>query len=594
MRFFIPNEAASKYPYTTSQLLKDIWAYTYPYKTKFFLATFLRLGGDLSNLYPPFAYAAVITFFSHYKTGQSLNEFFILMCLWILAGLWRIFALNYGKNIFYQLSEKVAIDAKQKAISHLSFLPTSWHEKENTGNKLQRIYRGGNAFTNILYMYFNNVIEICVNFIVMPAILWHSDRLIASLFFLYAIVYFISGKILMKKAIEATKQVNIQEEHVSGVIFEIMNTIRSIKALGMGQPLLSILQVYFKDLFIKIQERVLRFSLRFGFLGVCSNIFRFSGFFLVAYGILQGRYEVGFFILFNGYFSRIAESVQELTDISQQFVISKLSIARMQEIMQEPIEQEDDATKKVFPSNWKVLTLKNISFAYNEQQPVLEKLTFTLKPGERVGIVGLSGAGKSTLFKLLLKEYENYSGEILIGKTSLHDIQRKSYFEHIGVVLQDTEVFNFSLKENILLANPEQTSNSLLFEQALAVSHVSDFVSRLPQGVDTLIGEKGIKLSGGEKQRLGIARAIFKQPRILLLDEATSHLDVESEEKIQDSLHQFFQHITALVIAHRLTTIREMDRIVVLERGKIIEQGSFDELIKKQGRFFELWKKQKI
>ena len=133
-----------------------------------------------------------------------------------------------------------------------------------------------------------------------------------------------------------------------------------------------------------------------------------------------------------------------------------------------------------------------------------------------------------------------------------------------------------------------------LLEKALTVSHVKDFLDKLPEGVDTLIGEKGVKLSGGERQRLGIARAIFKQPQILLLDEATSHLDLESEEKIKDSLHLFFENITALVIAHRLTTIREMDKIIVIEKGVILEQGSFDELYKKKGRFYELWEKQKF
>jgi ATP-binding cassette subfamily B protein len=161
-------------------------------------------------------------------------------------------------------------------------------------------------------------------------------------------------------------------------------------------------------------------------------------------------------------------------------------------------------------------------------------------------------------------------------------------------VLQETEVFNFTLRQNIVLANSEESANNELFEKSLHIAHVTDFLSKLPEGADTLIGEKGVKLSGGEKQRLGIARAVFKQPQILLLDEATSHLDVESEEKIRTSLHEFFQSVTAVVIAHRLTTLREMDRIIVIEDGKIMEEGSFDELYQKQGRFYELWEKQKL
>jgi ABC-type multidrug transport system fused ATPase/permease subunit len=239
------------------------------------------------------------------------------------------------------------------------------------------------------------------------------------------------------------------------------------------------------------------------------------------------------------------------------------------------------------------LELKELSFSYGNKQ-VLHRLSLTIRRGERVGIVGVSGAGKSTLFKLLLKEHENYEGQILLGGVPLRHISRDELFSHSAVVLQDTEVFHFTLRDNITLANLPHAKDEALLEKALQVAHVTDFLPRMPEGVETYIGEKGIKLSGGEKQRVGIARAIFKQPEILFLDEATSHLDVESEEKIQDSLHQFFHSVTAVVIAHRLSTIKEMDRIVVLEEGRIVEEGSFDALHDRKGRFYELWEKQKF
>jgi subfamily B ATP-binding cassette protein MsbA len=197
------------------------------------------------------------------------------------------------------------------------------------------------------------------------------------------------------------------------------------------------------------------------------------------------------------------------------------------------------------------------------------------------------------LLKLLLKENENYEGEILFDNLSLKKIKKKSYLRHAGVVLQDTEVFNFTLRDNITIASPKNRKKEDLVN-ALEIAHVDDFAHKLPRGLDTFIGEKGIKLSGGERQRLGIARAVYKQPELLFLDEATSHLDLESEEKIKDSLHRVFQKVTAVVIAHRLTTIREMDKILVIEKGKIIESGSFDELYTSKGRLYELWEKQKF
>ncbi|MDO8336183.1 MAG: ATP-binding cassette domain-containing protein, partial [Candidatus Saccharibacteria bacterium] len=253
----------------------------------------------------------------------------------------------------------------------------------------------------------------------------------------------------------------------------------------------------------------------------------------------------------------------------------------------------DTAGTRSFPKQWQSISLRDVTFGYGEGK-ILKRLNFTIRRGERIGVVGLSGAGKSTLFKLLLKEYENYTGKILIDETPLRQIKLASFIERTAVVMQETEVFNFSLKENITIANNRKARDAKLLEQTLKIAHVTDFVGRMPQGIETLIGEKGVKLSGGEKQRVGIARAVFKQPELLLLDEATSHLDSESEQKIQDSLHQVFKSVTAVVIAHRLSTIREMDRILVLEGGKIIEEGSFDELLKKKGRFAQLWQTQQF
>jgi len=284
--------------------------------------------------------------------------------------------------------------------------------------------------------------------------------------------------------------------------------------------------------------------------------------------------------------------VKELSNVSQDIVVSKQRIARMRDSFHDiPLINSEEVNS--FPKDWQKLIVKNVSFSYDEDD-VLKNVSFEVKRGEKIGIVGTSGAGKSTLFKLLLKERIHADGEIKIDDTLISTIKTEEYLARVSVVLQDTEVFNQSLKENITIVRPEEAHDKKLFDETLQISHVKDFVSKLKDGVNTLIGEKGVKLSGGERQRLGIARAIFKEPDILLMDEATSHLDIESEKKIQDSLHEFFQNVTAIVIAHRLTTIKLMDKILVIEKGKIIEQGSFDELYAKRGRFHELWEKQQL
>lgn len=308
---------------------------------------------------------------------------------------------------------------------------------------------------------------------------------------------------------------------------------------------------------------------------------------------MKGRYEVGFLVLFYGYFSTVLSAVTRLADTSQEFAIRKQDVGRMVSILNiQPITDIEEG-KVPMPENWQKININNVSFSYGEKK-VLDKVTFTISRGEKIGIVGLSGAGKSTIFKLLLKECENYDGDILVDNIPLRSISKLDYFTHTAVVLQDTEVFNFSLRNNVTISNLNKSTDENLLEKALSAAHVLEFAKTLRHGIDTQIGEKGVRLSGGEKQRIGVARAIFKDPELLLLDEATSHLDVESEEKIQDSLHKFFQSVTAVVIAHRLTTIKEMDKILVIEGGKIIEQGSFSELHSQKGRFYELWEKQRL
>jgi ABC-type multidrug transport system fused ATPase/permease subunit len=330
------------------------------------------------------------------------------------------------------------------------------------------------------------------------------------------------------------------------------------------------------------------FRIQSGTLGIFNELFRISLIAYIVYGITQGNYGVGLLAIFLNYFTKMQLAADELAVVTSEFIIQKIRISRMMGILNE-VASVEGSGKELFPKKWKKLELKNLNFSYQNQK-YLYDLNLTINRGEKVGIIGLSGAGKTTIFKLLLKLYTNYEGQILFDDVSLQDIKREDYLKHTAVVLQDTEVFNLSLADNISLSKAQQTKKDL--NRAVKISHINEFLHKLPDGIDTLIGEKGVKLSGGEKQRVGIARAVYKKPQLLFLDEATSHLDIDSEEMIQDSLKKFFKDITAIVIAHRLSTIKEMDRIIVMKAGRIIEQGSFTYLMGKKGEFHRLWNKQ--
>lgn len=584
------NDPVIPYPYPA--LLKVLLKLLRPYRGHFWLATFLRLSADIVYLYASYALAQMIAFFTHTPLA-SLNRFWWLMFAWATTHAYVTVARQVAKYLCYGVSGHVRLDSELAAMRHLNQLDISWHEKENTGNKLKRIQNGGMGFDRLLQIWVDNLVEITVNFLGIIIIVAFIDRTVTLIMIAFLISYLFLAIPLARRASKAGREVNQLEENFSGLAFETINNVRSVKVMGMFTRLFTLLEGASDKIFEALRERVYRFRFKSSVQSLWAHAFRVLAMIFIVVGIVRGHYEVGFLLLFNFYFGSLRQSVEELSNISQEIVIARYQITRYQAILAEPIQIDDDTDKVVFPHNWKKVELRNVSFSYGDNV-ILKNLSLTIRRGEKIGVMGLSGAGKSTLFKLLLKEYENFTGDILFDGLSIRDIKRSSYFQKVAVVLQETEVFNFSLQDNITLASTDGENDPKRLATALETAHVTDFIHKLPQGIETIIGEKGIKLSGGERQRVGIARAIFKQPDLLFLDEATSHLDLESEEKIKDSLHAFFQNVTAVIIAHRLTTIQEMDRIVLMEDGQILEEGNFETLFKKRGRFFQLWEKQKF
>ncbi len=577
--------------YSYALLLKDIAQFVRPYRWRFFFASLLRLSCDTTYLYTTYALSSFIAGLGYYAVGKSTDAIWFFFFTWAATQAYVASARQVAKYLAYQVAERAKLDSQMQTLRHLYFLDIAWHEKENTGNKMKRVQNGGEGIDRLLRIWIDNSIEICVNFIGMIVVIAFINRMVALIMVIFLMTYLFVNLPLARRASIAARKVNQHEEDWSGLSFEVINNIRTVKVMGMFRALFTRLDIMTTTVYGAIVHRIFRFRLQSWAQSMWAHAFRAAILLLIIYGILEGRYEVSFLILFNFYFSSLRASVEELSNVSQDLTIARYHIGRMHDILTEKIRIDDDTKKVDFPSRWKKIIVKNISFSYGKNA-VLRNISFTITRGEKIGIVGLSGVGKSTLFKLLLKEYENFTGDIFFDDVSIRTIKKSSYFRKVAVVLQDTEVFNFSLRDNITIAGEDQNDERL--RQALSVAHVADFMQKLPNGVDTLIGEKGVKLSGGEKQRLGIARAIFKQPDALFLDEATSHLDIESEEKIQDSLHQFFKDVTAVVIAHRLTTIQEMDRILLIEDGELRESGSFRTLHRKRGRFYELWEKQKL
>ncbi|MEK7672893.1 MAG: ABC transporter ATP-binding protein [Patescibacteria group bacterium] len=577
--------------YNNLNLLRDIWHFLKPYKKRFFVGISLRITSDIVWLFPPYAISKIITFATTYQNGDSLTYFWNLMiAVWIVA-VYHIITHDLAKFLIYPIGERMALDSYEETIAHMFKLDSSWHEKENSGNKLKRMSKGSDSLKEMMRLFIDLVIESSINIIgitILVSTLGSMANIVIVFFFA---TYFAISFILNKKVGIHYKRSSIKEEEFEGLNFEAINNINTVKSLNIGKNILKLVKESAQRLMTEIKLRVFWFRTRSASLNIYREIFRQILIFYTVWQVLQGNLEVGTIALALLYFEKVSASAEELAEFSNKFMLSKISMMRLKDILNEKPNAEVNGTKDFNPK-WKKLTVKNLNFTYGGKQ-TLNDLSFSIKRGEKIGIVGISGTGKSTLLKLLLKLYDNYEGSIQFDDLALHDIKRKSYLKYVSYVPQDTELFNLSLRDNVTLSELKNHSEQK-FQKAIEIAHVNDFTHKLPQGVDSFIGEKGIKLSGGERQRVGIARAIYKNPEILFLDEATSHLDTESERKIQEALHQFFKNITAVVIAHRLSTLKEMDRILVISNGTLLEEGTFEELIKKEGKFHNLWKKQKF
>jgi len=260
---------------------------------------------------------------------------------------------------------------------------------------------------------------------------------------------------------------------------------------------------------------------------------------------------------------------------------------RTEELMNEVAESDDPNRHIDLGAIKGAISFKQVSFAYEEDKDVIHEISFDALAGETIALVGSSGSGKSTIAGLVATFINPDQGQILLDGKPLNQITLDSYRKHLGVVLQDEFLFEGTIRENILYSRPEASENALI--EAVKAAYVNEFTDRFENGLDTLIGERGVKLSGGQRQRIAIARALVANPSILILDEATSNLDTESESLIQKSLATLTEGRTTFVIAHRLSTIRKAHKILVIEGGRIVEEGTHDQLIASQGRYYELF-----
>jgi subfamily B ATP-binding cassette protein MsbA len=374
---------------------------------------------------------------------------------------------------------------------------------------------------------------------------------------------------------------------VTGRLTETLNGVRVIKGFNAEKQEIKTFEDGAEKLYLNVKKSLTATSIVTSsatfLLGLASTgIMGFGG-----YMIMQGELTIGEFLAFTLYLGFMIAPIVQMSNIGSQLTEAFAGLDRTEELMN--MSPEDDGTRRTLTVDGMKgnISFKNVSFGYEEEKHVLHEISFDAPSGSVTALVGSSGSGKSTIAGLAASFLNPEKGEITVDGIDISKISLDSYRSQLGVVLQDDFLFEGTIRENILFPRPHATNDQLI--DAAKAAFVTEFTDRFDDGMDTLIGERGIKLSGGQRQRIAIARAILADPKILILDEATSNLDTESESYIQESLSRLMAGRTTFVIAHRLSTIRKADQILVIENGKIAERGNHDDLIQKEGRYYELY-----
>ncbi len=557
---------------------KTIWMFLDRDRGRFIFFNILLFAVFFYELVPPFIMGKVVDFFTRYHSGDSLQSFyFYLIFLAISYALIALIRL-YSKNVLSKTGIAVKSRAKIKGFERLMDASIEWHMEESTGNKVQRILTGSQGLFELIKLGSGNVYYIITNFVGVSLFFLFTNWA----FFLFGLIYTLIFSVILfsfNKRMEALGLAYDQAlEKSSGSYVEGTSNILSIKAVGAEKHLHSRLEAQ------ETNVKELQFALadannkKWRFFQVWNGCSYGILLFLIGQQVMAGAISVGLILVLYTYFNKLRDAANDTNDIGMSFIGFKIDVGRMMPIFKgKPTVRSGN---KPFPNDWNAITIKDADFSYSSGQKGLSKFDLVIPRGARIGVAGVSGSGKSTLVKIMLGLYELKGGQFKIGNRDFYDISHEEITNNIAVVLQETELFNLSLRENITMM---RDFDQELFNRAVEIADLKEVIARLPEGLDTNIGERGYSLSGGERQRIGIARAIYKDCPIILLDEATSALDSTTEKRIIDHLFgDSAKDKTFIIVAHRLATLRNADEVVVIDRGTIAEQGRFGQLIKRK------------
>ncbi|MDQ1855800.1 MULTISPECIES: peptidase domain-containing ABC transporter [unclassified Chryseobacterium] len=566
--------------------LKFLSKYLFEYKLLVAQLVIGLLAGSLLSLIFPFLTQSIVDVGIQ---NRDLNFIYIVLLAQVMLFLGKTGIEITRSWILLHLSTRINISIISEFFIKLMKLPISFFDTRMTGDIMQRI-NDHHRIEQLLTTSSLNTLFSLVNLIIFSIVLLYYDYRLFIVYLIGAGLYVGWITFFLKKREKLDYKRFSQISQEQSTVIELINGMQEIKMHNAEKKKRWDWEDVQAKLFdIRIESLSLEQwqSVGGNFINQMKDIFVS---FLSAKLVLDGNLTLGMMLSVQYIVGQLNSPLLQLIDFIKQTQDAKISLERLGEIHEKEDEEltTEKYAEKIPPKD---IEIKDISFRYvGSKQYVFENLNLIIPYQKTTAIVGSSGSGKTTLLKLIMKFYEPETGEIKIGNTDLKNISPRFWREHCGVVMQDGYVFNDSIEENIAVGEEEIDQEKLL--KAVEIANIKDFIEELPLGYNTRIGNEGIGISGGQKQRLFIARAVYKSPEYIFFDEATSSLDANNERIIMKNLEQFFKGKTAIVIAHRLSTVKNADKIIVLDKGCVVEEGNHAELVAKKGEYYRLVKNQ--
>ncbi len=548
------------------------------------------IGAKVTNVYVPVIYRDAVDVLG----GVSGELVALPLGLMLGYGGARILAVTFEQlreALFARVTYRAMRRAAVNVFHHLHSLSLRFHLERRTGGLSRVIERGVKGIEFVLGFTIFNILPTILEILMVCGILWNFfDFWFAAVTFVTIGFYIAYTLIVTEWRIKFRRTMNERDTDANSKAIDSLLNYETVKYFGNEmheeRRFDRSLQGYENA---AVASTVSLSAVNVGQGGIIA-IGLVALMVMAGNGVVAGEMTIGDFVLVNTYLIQLYLPLNFLGFVYRTIRQSLTDMEDMFSLLVVPEEIADKPDAKPLAAGDGEVVFDNVDFAYDERRAILKGVSFTVPPGKTVAIVGPSGAGKSTISRLLFRFYDVTGGSVRIDGQDIRDVEQLSLREAIGIVPQDTVLFNDTIYYNIAYGRTDATKQEV--EEAARMARIHDFVSDLPDGYEAMVGERGLKLSGGEKQRVAIARTILKQPSILLFDEATSALDTHTEREIQESLREVSRDRTTLIIAHRLSTVVHADDIVVLDQGRIVERGTHSGLLEAEGRYAKMWRQQ--